>query len=62
MTTTPERHDPPTDYICLDEWRDDTSVCVCQLPDGHAEDGHECRCGRSLETTYASEEVSSDAR
>ncbi|MDN3356058.1 hypothetical protein [Actinomadura sp. DC4] len=43
----PGRHDPPTDYICLDEWRDDTAVCVCQLPEGHGEDWHECRCGKT---------------
>ena len=51
---TPERHDPPSDYICLDEWRADDAVCVCMLPDGHGEEGHECRCGRSWQTTEAS--------
>jgi hypothetical protein len=42
-----ERHDPPSDYICRDEWRADTAVCICQLPDGHGEDWHECRCGKT---------------
>lgn len=45
MTATLIRHDPPSERMCLDEFRDIAEICVCYLPEDHTDAWHECRCG-----------------